>query len=167
MSKFQIEVAASVVKDTNVESVKDDARFIQRIIDEMFGENGNYFVKVFDYENSKNVSLKQYEKPTIFTGRQDSEGIIQVMVRNLVKAGFVREEASASVPEITEPSMNLSAENHYTVNYGNLHDSLIPFAINEETFAVEFKDTLSDILMNNAAGGSGFMKKAKQAQKKA
>lgn len=164
MSNFKIEVFGTEIIDSDIESVKNSARFLQKTLNNT-SENGNFTVKVFDFDKNMNVSLVEYEKPTAITGRQDSEGVIQVMVKNLVKSGFVVEDAVNSVPDITGESLNFS-DNHYTVNYANLFDSLTEFSVNKDTFAVDFKNTLSDILINGAAGGSNFMKQAKAQQKK-
>lgn len=168
MSNFQIEVFGSHIVDTDVESVKKEARALKMILDSYTAQNGtgDIKVKVFDYSTHKNVSLVEYEAPVVFTGRQDSEGMIQVMVKHLVKGGFVTENAVESIPDLTDKSMNLSTDNHYSVNYADLYESLAEFVVNDETFATDFKNTLSEILLNNTAGGSNFMKIAKNQAKK-
>lgn len=164
MSKFRIEVSGSSIVDSELATVQEQARFLQETLDRSAVEGLN--VTLFDYDRYANVSFAKPAPVVAYTGRQESEGVVQSLVRSLVQSNLVSAEVSDQVPAITAKVVQVDGSRHYSPNYGELYDQVLSFAVNADTFATDYKSVLSDILLNNAAGGSGFMKKAKNDAKK-
>lgn len=161
MSKFRVEVSGCAIVDADTPGeARERGLFLQDILNSVNADK--YRVSVYDYDQGTQVSLKHFEKVVAFSGRQESEGLVQGIVRMLVQGKLINAAVNEKVAEITEGSMQLDeATRHYSVDYGKLHDLLVEFAVDADTFAVDFKNVLSDVLLNNATRGAAFMKKAK------
>lgn len=161
MSKFRIDVSGSVIveADTAAEA-REVGLFLKDTLDNI--HPGKFRVSGFDFAGNNNLSLTRFDNIVAYTGRQESEGLVQGIVRMLVQGKLVNADVSDSTGDITERSIQLDdATRHYSVDYGKLYDETLPFAMDSETFAVDFKNVISDVLLNNATRGAAFMKKAK------
>lgn len=162
MSNFRFEVLGAVVSDTEKKEAVEKARFLQKMID---CEVSGFEVKVFDYETYSYVSLAEPKKVNVYTGRQESEGMVQGLVRSLVQSNLISADVNNHMGAITSTVVQVDESRHYSPNYSDLHDKLVDYAVNAETFALDFKNALSDALLNSTVGGSPFMKKAKASAK--
>lgn len=162
MSKVRVEVSGYVILDVeDVNDARDAGHFLKDTLDNIHPDR--FHVSAFDFDAGRKVSLERFKAPRVFTGRQESESTVQGMVRMLVQGKFVNSDISNATAAITENSLKLDElTNHYSVDYGKLYDEVLPFAVDADTFAVDFKNVLSDVLINNATRGAAFMKEAKK-----
>lgn len=163
MSKVRIEVSGIVILDVeNVSEAREAGIFLKDTLDNIHSDK--FHVSAFDYDSGRKVSLERFKKVVTYSGRQESEGLVQGIVRMLVQGKLVEPSVSSNVSQITEASLKLDdLTRHYSVDYGKLYDETLSYAVDSDTFAVNFKQVLSDVLLNSAAGGASFMKKAKNA----
>lgn len=161
MSKVRIEVSGYVILDVeDVNEAREAGIFLKDTLDNIHSDK--FHVSGYDYESGRNVSLERFKPVVGYTGKQESEGMVQGIVRMLVQGKLVSSDVSAKVAEITADSMRLDeATRNYSVDYDKLHNATAEFAVDTDTFAVDFKNVLSDVLINNATRGAAFMKKAK------
>lgn len=162
MSKVSVEISGYVILDVeDVDDARDAGRFLKDTLDNI--HPGCFRVSAFDFDAKRDISLERFKAPRVFTGHQESESAIQGLIRMLVQGKFVNSDISNATAAITENSLKLDElTNHYSVDYGKLYDEVLPFAITPDTFAVDFKNVLSDVLINNATRGAAFMKEAKK-----
>lgn len=162
MSKVRVEVSGYVILDVeDVDDARDAGRFLKDTLDNIHPDQ--FHVSAFDFDAGRKVSLERFDKVVAYTGRQESESTVQGMVRMLVQGKILNADVNAGMADITANSLRLDeATNHYSVDYDKLHDEILPFAVDADTFAVDFKNVLSDVLVNNATRGAAFMKEAKK-----
>lgn len=163
MSKVRIEVSGIVILDVeDISEAREAGIFLKDTLDNIHSDK--FSVAAFDYDSGRKVSLERFKKVVAYSGRQESEGLIQGIIRMLVQGKFVDSAVTNNVAQISEASLKLDElTRHYSVDYGKLHDEVLSFAFDSDTFASSFKQVLSEVLLNNAAGGSSFMKKAKNS----
>jgi len=159
MSNFRFEVSGSVVSASDKKQAVENARFLQKLVDSS-GVSG-FQVRLFDYDSSKYVFLDEPKQVKAYTGRQESEGMVQGLVRSLIQSQLVNSDVNAQMGDITAKVVQVDDARHYSPNYSDLHDALVPYAVNPDSFATDFKNSLADVLLNSTVGGTPFMKKAK------
>lgn len=162
MSKVNIEVSGYVILDVeDVNDARDAGRFLKETLDNI--HPGRFRVSAFDYDTKRDISLERFKAPRVFTGRQASESAIQGLIRMLVQGKLLRDEVNGQVAKITEYCLVMEqGTTHYTPDYGKVYANVLSYAIAPDTFAVDFKNVLSDVLVNNATRGAAFMKEAKK-----
>lgn len=162
MSKVRVEVSGYVILDVeDVNDARDAGRFLKDTLDNIHPDR--FSVSAFDFDAGRNLSLERFKAPRVFTGRQESESAIQGLIRMLVQGKLLRDEVNGQVAKITEYSLVMEqGTNHYTPDYGKVYANVSGYAINPDTFAVDFKNVLADVLLNNATRGAAFMKEAKK-----
>lgn len=162
MSKVSVEVSGYVILDVeDVDDARDAGRFLKDTLDNI--HPGCFRVSAFDFDAKRDISLERFKAPLVFTGHQESESAIQGLIRMLVQQKLLRDEVNGQVTKITEDSLVMEqGTTHYTPDYGKVYANVSSYAITPDTFAVDFKNVLSDVLINNATRGAAFMKEAKK-----